>query len=140
VIVGSSQSLEERLSVQETTEVNGPTAVMSYVDEIVTNALLELGGLSCGCGGVAKVSSYAEARTSSSTYLSIANVRPQRLHEHICRHNWNIAMCAFFYARFLNFPSTQCTLFFSPANMSEARNLVTRWSAGSQTNDRREIM
>jgi hypothetical protein len=125
VAVGSSQSWEERLSVQETTDVNGPTAVMSYVGEIVPNALLELGGLSCGFGGVAKVSSYAEACTPSSTYLGIASVAPQRLHEHICKHDWNIAMCAFFYARSLNFPSTQFTLLFSPANVSGARNLVT---------------
>jgi hypothetical protein len=117
--------LEERLSVRETAEANGPTAVMSYVGEISPNALLELGGLSCGCGGVVKVSGYAEACTSSSTYLSIANVAPQRLHEHICRHDWDIAMWAFFYARSLNFPSTKFTLHFSPANVSEARNLVT---------------
>jgi hypothetical protein len=125
VAVSSSQSLEERLSVQETTEVNGPTAVMSCVSGIVPNALLELGVLSCGCGGVAKVSSFAEACTPSSTYVGITNAAPQRLHEHICRHDWNIAMCAFFYARSLNFPSTQFTLLFSPADVSEARDLVT---------------
>jgi hypothetical protein len=87
VAVGSSQSWEERLNVREKTGVNGPIAVMSYFGEMVPNALLELGGLSCGCGGVAKASSYAEACTSSSTYLSIANVAPQRLHEHICRYD-----------------------------------------------------